>query len=254
MRVIKEHLELDNGHIRDFFRARAGKYKEANPYAVTMYQDDHPELVRQRDEREKATLLPLLELDKDSRMLDLACGIGRWADAIADKVDKYLGVDFSKELIEIAGKRTNAPNVHFRVGAAAELDKVLVPDERFNRVLIVGLLMYLNDDDVQRCAHALEKHCDLGTVVCIREPLGTEARFTVKDHFSSELNATYNAVYRTRDELVALLAPALLANGFRIVREGFLFGEPSLNNRKETAQYYFILKNDSIMCGQHNIL
>ncbi|MBP5787104.1 MAG: class I SAM-dependent methyltransferase [Kiritimatiellae bacterium] len=243
MRVKKEHLELDNGHIRDFFRARAGKYKEANPYAVTMYQDEHPELVKQRDEREKAKLLPLLGLDKDSRVLDLACGIGRWADAVADKVGLYLGIDFSAELVSIAEKRINVPNVRFRVGAATELDAVLAPDEQFNRVLIVGLLMYLNDDGVQRCARTLEKHCDQGTVICIREPLGIDARFTLKDHFSPELNATYNAVYRTRDELVALLAPALLSNGFTIGHEGFLFGDQVLNNRKETSQYFFILEN-----------
>lgn len=242
MRVKKDKLNLDNAHIKDFFRARAEKYNATNPFAVTMYQDDHPELVRQRDEREKAKLLPLLDLGAGSRVLDLACGIGRWADVTADGADSYLGVDFSEELIGIARGRNHATNVQFRVGSAAELDSVLSPTERFNRILIVGLFMYLNDEGVLKCAKSLERHCESGTVVCIREPMGIEERLTIKDHYSNELKDTYNAIYRTRDELVLLLTPALLSKGFKIVDEGFLFEDKNLNNRKETAQYYLILR------------
>ena len=241
MRVKRTSLELDNEHIKAFFRGRAGKYNKENPYAVTMYQDDHPDLVRKRDAREKEKLLPKLALDGESRVLDLACGIGRWADSIATEVDSYLGIDFSEDLIGIAEKRPHGENVRFRVGAAAELDSVLAPDERFNRVLIVGLFMYLNDANILKCTQSLERHCDPRTVICIREPMGIEERLTVKDHFSSELNDTYNAIYRTRDEVVAILSQTLLTKGFRIADEGFLFEDQALNNRKETSQYYVIL-------------
>lgn len=242
MRVKRTNLELDNDRIKDFFRGRAGKYNEENPYAVTMYQDDHPELVRQRDECEKEKLLPKLDLNGESNVLDLACGIGRWADAVATKVDSYLGIDFSEDLIGIADKRPHGENVRFRVGAAAELDSVLAPGERFNRVLIVGLFVYLNDASVLACTQALERHCEDHTIVCIREPMGIAERLTVKDHFSSELKDTYNAIYRTRDEVVAILAQTMLSKGFKIVDEGFLFEDKALNNRKETAQYYLVLR------------
>ena len=33
-----------------------------------------------------------------------------------------------------------------------------------------------------------------------------------------------------------------LNKGFRIKEEGFLFDDDTLNNRKETAQYYYILE------------
>ena len=35
---------------------------------------------------------------------------------------------------------------------------------------------------------------------------------------------------------------SLISKGFSIVKEGFLFEEDELNNRKETAQYFFILE------------
>ena len=56
------------------------------------------------------------------------------------------------------------------------------------------------------------------------------------------LNDNYNAIYRTRDELVHFFEKELLQKGFQIEQEGFLFQEKGLNNRKETTQYYFILQ------------
>ena len=80
-------------------------------------------------------------------------------------------------------------------------------------------------------------------LICIREPIAVEERLTLKDFFSEELASEYNAIYRTRSELINLLQQPLLENGFSIMQEGFLFNEsPQLNNRRETSQYYFILQ------------
>ena len=56
------------------------------------------------------------------------------------------------------------------------------------------------------------------------------------------LNDNYNAIYRTRDELVHFFEEELFQKGFQIEQEGFLFQEQGLNNRTETTQYYFILQ------------
>ena len=45
-----------------------------------------------------------INFNKSSKILDIACGIGRWADAIPDEVFEYCGIDFSDELVEIAKK------------------------------------------------------------------------------------------------------------------------------------------------------
>lgn len=67
-------------------------------------------------------------------------------------------------------------------------------------------------------------------------------RLTLKDFFSEDLNDNYNAIYRTRDELVHFFEEELFQKGFQIEQEGFLFQEQGLNNRTETTQYYFILQ------------
>ena len=153
-----------------------------------------------------------------------------------------MGVDFSEELISIARQRNNCSNVSFAVGSSVELDTLLKDSRLFNRVLIFGLFMYLNDRDVITTSCLVEKFCEPETIICIREPIGIDARLTVKNHFSDELQEIYNAVYRTRDQLIVLIKPAFLDKGFDIVKEDFLFNDVNLNNRKETAQYYFILK------------
>lgn len=60
-------------------------------------------------------------------------------------------------------------------------------------------------------------------------------RLILKDFFSEELKDNYNAIYRTREELMKFFKPTLL-------EKGFLFEEDVLNNRKEKSQYYFVLE------------
>lgn len=242
MRIKDEIETIDYVHTKGFFERRANKYNENNPYSVTMYQDNNPDLVEKRNTYETERLIRLLQLDGNNTILDLACGIGRWADAIQSNMKSYVGIDFSPELIEIARKRKHDPSVRFIVGSVTELDSLIESDQHFNRVLNIGLFPYLNDADISKLAVTIEKHCDQNALICIREPVGINSRLTLKDFYSSELDDYYNAIYRTRGELVELIAPALIDKGFLIEKEGFLFEDESLNNRKETAQYYFILK------------
>ena len=235
---------LDYQETRRFFDNRAEKYNSDNPYSVTMYQDNNSQLVQQRNQHETQKLLPLLRLNEDSRVLDLACGIGRWADAINVDVAEYCGIDFSEKLISIANQRKSKPGMTFLSGSMTELHSVLTRNGKgtFNRILMIGILMYLNDGDIISVLEQTEKHCERSAVICIREPIGLDSRLTLKDFYSEELHDQYNAIYRTDSEIKDILSKSLISKGFSITHEGFLFEEAQLNNRKETAQYYYILE------------
>lgn len=57
-----------------------------------------------------------VELTKDMVVLDLACGIGRVARFIAPNIKKYVGVDFSRNMIKKAIERYEGyQNVEFHV-------------------------------------------------------------------------------------------------------------------------------------------
>lgn len=143
MRLSREKINIDYEETSRFFGERAKKYKEDNPYSVTMYQDNNPELVRIRNEKEVEKLLPKLRLDERSRVLDIACGIGRWADAITQDISEYIGVDFSKELIEIAKSRNTKENFSFYQGAASDISDILASHhiQGINKILMMGILI-----------------------------------------------------------------------------------------------------------------
>lgn len=209
-----------------------------------MYQDNNPELVKKRNDAEVERLKPLLKIDNNSKILDVACGIGRWSDAITEEVQKYCGIDCCAEFVELAKKRNKHSNRKFYVSSSVEVEqKMEEQDEKnFNRVLLIGALMYLNDSDVKETLKQIEKLCDDRAIICIREPIGIEERLTLKDQFSEELKDDYNAIYRTRGELENIFENTLSQKGFAIKENGFMFPETDLNNRKETTQYYWIIE------------
>lgn len=244
MRIKEKITDIDYQKTRQFFKNRAGKFSDDNPYSVTMYQDNNKKLVEERNQKETNKLYPLLQLNSESKVLDVACGIGRWADSLPVDIKEYCGVDFSKELIQIANQRNKKENFYFYEGAAHEIESVLYKNDKgnYNRILLVGILMYLNDRELGDTLEQIERVCDDHAVICVREPVGLKERLTLKDFFSDELKDDYNAIYRTCHEFQEFFDKSFLKKGFELRHQGFLFDEDALNNRKETAQYFYILE------------
>ena len=42
-------------------------------------------------------ILPLLDVSTSTKVLDIGCGIGRWAEAFVGKIDFYHGTDLIPE-------------------------------------------------------------------------------------------------------------------------------------------------------------
>lgn len=64
-----------------------------------------------------------MPLRKDFVVLEIGCGLGRTAKFVAPNVKKYVGVDFSKNMIEKAKKRNaKLPNVEFFINDGLSLD------------------------------------------------------------------------------------------------------------------------------------
>lgn len=244
MRKKSDRVKLDYSKTKEFFDNRSTKYNKENPYAVTMYQDKHPELVVHRNMAETQKLIPLLRTDKKTRILDVGCGIGRFADAIENEIEYYLGVDFAEGLIETANERKRDEHYHFEAITAGDVAMRCREGslEKFNRVLMVGILVYFNDNDISDLLTNVLECLEDEAIICIREPIAIDTRLTLVQEYSEELEAEYNAIYRTRDELMEFFESTFLSEGFKITEEAFLFGDPQLNNRKETSQYYFIME------------
>lgn len=242
MRIKREKVNIDYSKTKTFFEARGAKYNEEYPYVTTMYQDQHPQLTDKRNREETARILPLLQLNETARVLDLGCGIGRWADSIICPIESYLGIDFSENMVQIARSRNTRDNFRFERTSVCDFKEYYESSgfRPFNRLIIAGVFMYLNDEDVNNILRFLPDVLSPDSIIYIREPVGIQERLTLKDFYSQELEHNYNSIYRSAEEYRQIFqdnAPAFVS-----VREGFLFDAPELNNRKETSQYYFILR------------
>lgn len=240
-RVNGTKVELDESVVRSFFDRRGATADPQKIYTSVLYQDSSPQLAAQRDAFEKVKIEPLLALDSTCRVLDVGCGVGRWADEIHPTVKAYVGVDASANMIEVARQRRLEPHVSFFALPAEELGKL--PDmEAFDRVIIAGLLIYMNDNQVYRFLEALTGRVGEFCKIYLREPVAMRERLTLQGYWSKELSAEYNAIYRTRHEYHDILR-VLEKAGFRIPPMIPLYDEePGLNNRVETKQHFTIME------------
>lgn len=234
MRYTGQPHEISYAATLDFFESRGRTATAEAPQTATMYQDK--ELAARRDACERDTVLPLLHPQPGDRVLDIGCGYGRWAEELAGKVGEYVGVDFSGELLRLARAR-QLPHTHFQRLAAQEISPAtLERSGPFDLFICSGILIYLNDADVDRLARAVALLAAPAARVYLREPMAiTGSRLTLDRFPSRELQRDYSAIYRTPEQCHALFGGPLRAAGFVCEVERPLY-PPELCNRKETEQ------------------
>lgn len=235
---------IDPTSVADFFAGRAARIDELGPTRAVIYQDKHPDLAERRDAAERDALLPKLQLDGTQRLLDLGCGTGRWVNSVAGLVSAYHGIDLTPGLIDFArAEYGTMRNVRFSVGSVDDFSlQGIAESQGFDRVLAAGVLIYLNDDQLERALTCMRRSLSgEAPRLVLREPVAQDQRLTIVEHYSEDLDAVYNAVYRTRDELVRAISSSFTPHGLEVVDHGYLFADDSLNNRHETRQEWFVV-------------
>ncbi|CAM3366857.1 Methyltransferase domain-containing protein [Bordetella sputigena] len=239
-RIYGEKVALDPSSVKAFFERRGQSVNKEHPLTAVLYQDNNPGLAETRDAYEKQRVLPLLGLTSASRVLDIGCGIGRWADALADRVATYHGIDFSSSLIEVARRRCKQPEFSFQVLPAQDVGpSTLAGAPPFTCTIIAGVLLYLNDEDLSRTLVGAVQCSDASALIYIREPIGVDGRLTLDKFESAELKSTYSAIYRTDEEFQGLFNETLGKAGFRLRLSDTLY-PAELNNRADTVQKIFL--------------
>jgi len=95
-------------------------------------------------ELEEKEILKHIQFNNKTRILDLGCGNGRWAKIFADICKYYVGVDFSEIFIESAQKQYSTSNVEFYCNEVQSFRL----KEKFDYIFLIGLITYMNDEDV----------------------------------------------------------------------------------------------------------
>lgn len=154
-KIYNEKIEIDDNLTNDFWENRANKIFGLQ--SVLLGSDKTGIAQKIRNENEKAIVEKILKNIENPRILDIGCGIGRWAENLKDKFDFYVGVDFSKGFIDYAkAKFSNNLNIKFYNNSILNLDKEIL-SSKFNFVICTGVLMYINDKNISKILDFLKK-------------------------------------------------------------------------------------------------
>ena len=234
-RLYGKEENINTNTVKDFFDKRAEKDVE-NLMTITSYHDKDNLEKRQKEEIEVISK----KIDfNGKKLLEIGCGLGRWAEFFKDKCNIYVGIDYSENLIEIAKKHFNYPNCYFENLSVTEMDEENLPIKGpYDIIFITGVLIYLNDEDIKIMIEKINNLIHKESIIYIRETISVlDQRLTLKDFYSEELEVDYNAIYRTEKELMGFFEKI---DNINSIEKSRIYEE--LNDFDETSYEYFILK------------
>ena len=234
-RLYGEKEDINKENIKDFFDKRASKEVDSL-MTITSFQEK--ENLDQRQEEESKIVLENIDLT-GKKILEIGCGLGRWAEIFHDKCKSYLGLDYAENLINLAKENYNYENCEFQVMSALDIkiDELIIKPP-FDIIFIAGVLIYLNDEDISQMIKEINKISSKNKIIYIRETISVmNNRLTLKDFYSKDLDANYNAIYRTKDELLDFFKE--FENVTNIKTDKI---HETLNKHDETGYRYFILE------------
>jgi SAM-dependent methyltransferase len=241
-RAVGVRHPINRDKTRAFFAERAARIASLGPLNAVLYQDRQPELAKQRSAHELSVVVPLLQAARHGSVVDLGCGTGRWAEALSPWCSDYLGLDFTPGFLEsAAGRAASLPDpARFRFLRWDLADGSLPAGCSCDLLLSAGLLLYLNDEVLDRLLPNMAAALRPGGLLYLREPLGTTERLTLDAFFSEDLGTTYSSIYRGQAEFHRMLE-ALAVAGLEIVQTQPLY-PASLEKHTDTRQHIFILR------------
>lgn len=245
-RIYGEKVNIDIQNTKKFYDNRAKNMKTMdNPYVSVLLGDQNPEYALAWDTFEKENILPKMKIDESCRVLDIGCGMGRWAEILIPISQYYCGIDMSSEMIRCAKERNQYPDRKYDFFEYEFEEFCTLPTNqipcKFNRLWICGVMMYINDETVLNGMEHLLNKMDDHARVYFTETIALTERLTLDEFYSEALKADYDVIYRTEEEYNHIYGSWLNA-GFRISEQGLLPHLNKENEYRETDRWYTILE------------
>jgi len=240
-RVYGKVVDIDYENVKSFYDRRVQNANSDNLYSTVLSSGHSIELMAEQLKIDKEILFPKLKIDDKSRVLDIGCGIGRWAEEVIPLCDYYYGIDFSKSMIDIAIERSlcfEKDNYKFENCSFQNLN---VDGKIFNRAIISGVLVHICDNDITESLKNMIRFLDEKSIIFVWEPCGVEQRLTLKDFPSVDLKDKHNAIYRTKTEYDNLFK-ILLDNGYVVTFCEYYSALGGTVTYTDTDKIYYILE------------
>jgi len=234
--------KINEEKVKDFWNRRARKDSEKaelTNLGLNSLEEDALRELKIQLEQEK--IFSYANLNKDMNVLDLGSGTGQWLCQFAPKVNKIVAVDYSSEMIrqaKIKAKKKGIDNVIFYESPIQNYTNS-ESNFRYDLIFISGVLIYLNDEDLEKLVKNIKLYSKKGTNLVLRDGTGILGRYCINDKYSEDLKAHYSAIYRTREEYIH----AFEKGGFSLIKDEYMFPEDSkLNKFPETRLHLYKFK------------
>lgn len=242
-RIYGDTVSIPMKSVQSFYNKRAALVEQKGWGAISLGDEDSSIANRVYD-YDRDTLFPKLGIGPETRVLELGCGMGRWAKIVLPHCGAYCGVDFSEEMLNAAEKicedfSEKSAFFHLSASEAAEKDPSFYGGS-FQCMILSGVCIYINDQELKRIFARLPLFAHENCTICVKETTALSERLTLNEFHSEVLQSTYNAIYRTKEEYHTIFEPLIKA-GFSI-REQYFLPEEVGRKRAETNGLCTIFK------------
>lgn len=238
-RIYGENVAIDRERVKTFWDTNAKK--DPSLKSVLLGYDFGENSADLHNQKEAGIVRGFIGAGKKS-VLDIGCGIGRWAYNLKPVIKTYDGIDFSTEFIKAARhnfKGFDAIKFYCMSATAVDTAELL---EKYDAVIVSEVSMYINDEELPLLYGYIHELTGKGSLLYIQDTTSLlETRLTLKDFDSKELKTKYNAIYRTKTEYERLFDAYLPA--FKLTGSGTdLLLDENSGAREETNARYWCFK------------
>lgn len=235
-RIYGEKISVSAKEVKEFWSRRASMYGEKGLNA-TICGNQNLETAVKETQFDQEYIIPRLGLTKDSRVVDMGCGIGRFARMILPQCGYYCGVDYTQGMVQVAEQicreireadpQAGAYSLHHMSVAEAVEQAPTSLGGPFDVFVMWSIGMYMNDAELEHTLRLAPRLMKERAIILLQDSMGLGKRLTLDQFPSESLQSTYSAIYRTKEEYEKLYSP-LVEAGFVYIEEAQLpdFGNP----------------------------
>ena len=134
---------------------------------------------------------PLLNAgEKIDTIIDIGCGVGASAIYLKNYFNKYIGIDYSKKLINIARDKNTNKNVSFINANIKDLNQDTITNNSADVIISIGALHHMTE--VDRAMNSLKKFARSGTFFVALEPQNTNPLIQLMRKMRKKLDSSYS--------------------------------------------------------------
>ena len=232
--------------MQTFWCKRAATFAEKGSSAVIL-GDQNAERANQENEFDREHIVPQLGLTRNSRVIDMGCGVGRLTKMLLPKCGHYCGVDYSEEMLQITNQvcaqlqSADSQAGTYSLHHLSFLEAVEKGPEYFggcfDTFVMMSICMYINDAELEQAFQLVPRLMNGQAVILLQESMGLGQRLTLDRVASDALQTSYSAIYRTKEEYFKLYEPLFQA-GFTFVEEAQM---PNFGNSYPDSERRFCI-------------